>query len=113
MRRLLELGANPNQLDSFKETCLFYAAREGRYEVCKTLIEKGVNVNQVDKDGQVALNFAKKNNHTQVVNLLIENGALNPNSKAAPKKVVKKGKFILLGFGIFFSKISKLASNPV
>lgn len=90
---MLELGADANQLDHFNETCLFYAAREGRYEICKLLLEHGVKVNQVDKHNNTAIHFAKKNNHTNVINLLIENGAINQSSKAAAPKKQKRGNF--------------------
>lgn len=74
---MIELGSNINQKDKVNETALFYAAREGKTDVCKLLLEHGSEVNIVDHKKQTALYFAKKGGHTNTVQLLIEHGAIN------------------------------------
>ena len=64
------MGANPNHKDKVLQTPLFYAAREGKLEVCKLLVEKGVDVDHMDNRKQIALHFAKKFKRDDVVDYL-------------------------------------------
>ncbi|MBD7937613.1 ankyrin repeat domain-containing protein [Cytobacillus sp. Sa5YUA1] len=46
VKRLLELGADPNQLDTLGRSLLEIASYFGYFEVCKAVLEKGANVNE-------------------------------------------------------------------
>lgn len=59
-----------NHKDKGHQTPLFYAAREGKLEVCKFLISNGARVNDQDSRKQTAMKLALKNNHSEVVEFL-------------------------------------------
>ncbi|KMZ87778.1 hypothetical protein PVBG_06345 [Plasmodium vivax Brazil I] len=69
---------NPTAKDLMKQTCLFYAAREGHTNLCTYLIEKGCNPNDADNFGQTCLFYASREGKTECVETLIKKGA-NPN----------------------------------
>ncbi|CRG99200.1 bromodomain protein, putative [Plasmodium relictum] len=69
---------NPTTKDLMKQTCLFYAAREGHINLCNYLIEKGCNPNDSDNFGQTCLFYASREGKTECVRNLIKKGA-NPN----------------------------------
>lgn len=48
---LKNLGVNPAQADSLRQTPLYYAAREGKNQLCEYLIEHGCSVNHIDTYG--------------------------------------------------------------
>lgn len=54
---------------------MYYAVREGHYELVKKLIERGVNVNSEDINKQTALFYSAREGHVNVSELLITNGA--------------------------------------
>lgn len=74
---MIQLGADVNKKDRVLETALFYAAREGKNDVCKLLLDNGADINVIDHKKQTALYFAKKMGHRDTVNLLLEYGAIN------------------------------------
>ena len=37
------MGANVNNVDIHGQTCLYYAAKMGRVEICQLLVEHGAN----------------------------------------------------------------------
>lgn len=63
------------------QSCLFYAAKGGRLEVCRILVDAGADVNITDKKGVQPINLALKNKKSDVVDLLIARGASLPASK--------------------------------
>ncbi|VTZ67513.1 bromodomain protein 1, putative [Plasmodium chabaudi chabaudi] len=69
---------NPASKDLMKQTCLFYAAREGHLQLCKYLIEKGCNPNDADNFGQTCLFYASREGKTDCVDIIIKKGG-NPN----------------------------------
>ncbi|GAW80037.1 hypothetical protein, conserved [Plasmodium gonderi] len=69
---------NPVTKDLMKQTCLFYAAREGHTSLCTYLIDKGCNPNDADNFGQTCLFYASREGKTECVEALIKKGA-NPN----------------------------------
>ncbi|VWU50321.1 bromodomain protein 1 [Hepatocystis sp. ex Piliocolobus tephrosceles] len=69
---------NPMTKDLMKQTCLFYAAREGHINLCNYLIEHGCNTNDADNFGQTCLFYASREGKTECVENLIKKGA-NPN----------------------------------
>jgi ankyrin repeat protein len=47
----IKAGCNANQVDSYGQTPLFYAAREGFLDVVKTLVQAGADADHIDHDG--------------------------------------------------------------
>ena len=81
VRRLLDDGADPNQVGSKGGTALIYAAYAGYTQIVKALLDGGANPNQ-SADGITALTAAAVADHTQIVKALLDGGA-NPNHAAA------------------------------
>lgn len=79
---LLELGADPDQIDVFSRTALHYAASSGLTKLAEALIRAGANVNAVDEDEFVPLMRAVQNGYPETVALLLEFGA-NANTRNA------------------------------
>jgi len=67
---LVQHGANVNHKDKNNQTCLFYAAREGRIEACKQLVQLGIDVQHQDKKKKNAASFARERNQKHVVDYL-------------------------------------------
>jgi len=68
-------GADINERDSFNQSPLFYAARDGQAECIKRMIELDANVNQKDKVNNTALFYGAREGRTEVCRILLENGA--------------------------------------
>lgn len=49
--KLLDKGADPNLVDSYGQTCLFYLAKDNKVDLIVKIIEKQCNVKQVDNFG--------------------------------------------------------------
>ena len=64
-----------NKPDLIKQTPLHWAARSGRYEMCKLLIEKGADVNAKSNDGSTPLHWAAIKGQPRICKLLLDNGA--------------------------------------
>ena len=73
----IQFGCNPNQVDSYGQTSLFYAAREGFIDVVKTLVQAGADTEHIDHDGQTPLFYAVKNGKIDIIDYLIKNGSVN------------------------------------
>jgi len=69
VKKLLELGADPNQADGDGKTPLMYAAEIGADHV-KVLLEAGADPRAVDKKGRTALDYAKEAKRTKAATLL-------------------------------------------
>jgi ankyrin repeat protein len=69
IKRLLELGANPNDLNH-GAPALLYAVGYGNLERCKLLIFNGANPHFADKFGNTALTLAKRMEHQIIVEYL-------------------------------------------
>lgn len=75
-RRLLELGADPNQtLGKQGDTLLHRAAKTGDYGFTRLLIEHGGNVNACNHKSATPLHFAATQNHAYVATALLNAGA--------------------------------------
>lgn len=75
VKRLLDLGGNPNACDNDNTTLLMIACIEGYAEIAALLIDRGADVNAEDEDGNTALYFATLEEHEDIIELLKENGA--------------------------------------
>lgn len=83
VKLLLEKGVSANAEDSAGYTALHYAARNGHYQICKTLLENGAAINAQTRCGRAtALHRAARQGHIDIVELLIKFGA-NANLKDA------------------------------
>lgn len=69
-----------NHRDVYQQTPIYYAAREGHYELTQKLIELGANVNNEDINGQTVLFYSAREGHRNISELLIKHGAI-PNKK--------------------------------
>ncbi|XP_076297202.1 uncharacterized protein LOC143217178 isoform X2 [Lasioglossum baleicum] len=76
VKALLNKGVAANAEDSAGYTALHYAARNGHYEVCKTLLENGAKVSAQTRCGRATpLHRAAMQGHVDVVQLLLQSGA--------------------------------------
>ena len=74
VRWLFSKGCKIGLTDTLGQTCLFYAARDGRLPLVSCLIELGVDINQVDAYGQTAFFYACREGHIDVCKLLADCG---------------------------------------
>jgi hypothetical protein len=72
---LCSKGADLNERDSFNQSPLFYAARDGQAECIARMIELDANVNQKDKVNETALFYAAREGKAKVCEILLQNGA--------------------------------------
>lgn len=79
-RYLLAKGLDPNLRDSVGQTCLFYAAREGRTSCLIVLLQGGGDPNVLDINKQTCLFYASRDNRIEAVKALLQAGA-DPNIK--------------------------------
>ncbi|KAI9768652.1 MAG: hypothetical protein M1839_003987 [Geoglossum umbratile] len=78
---VLKNGYNPDVQDSYNQTPLSWAAREGHDAVVKLLLAKDeVDINSRDSDGWTPLSWAAEGGHKAVVELLAMDG-VDINSK--------------------------------
>src|SRR3990167_47120 len=91
--RLLELGADINNLDSNGSTPLISALRYDKPKIAEFLIKSGAKINSVAKDGVTALSKASQKGFKNVVRLLLRNGAninfLDQNSTSALSSAIE------------------------
>lgn len=81
----MEKGSDINLQDKFGQTCIYYAIRQGHYNIVEYLIKKGANVNISDKKKQTPVSYAAKMNQDEIVDLLVQNGAIKPDKKNKDK----------------------------
>ena len=72
LKKMLELGSDPNIKDSNGWTALHYAAQNGDLESVKILIDKKADINSFSNNGRTPLHLAAKNNRKEVVNYLVD-----------------------------------------
>jgi uncharacterized protein len=71
-KRLLEGGADPNELDPTGESAFLVAAAADERELVELLLEHGGDVRAVDENGDTALIHAARNGSPELVEALIE-----------------------------------------
>jgi ankyrin repeat protein len=81
IRRLLEAGADANEVDPGGETPLMTAARTGAPAALRVLLERGARVDAREPEySQTALMIAVRENHEEAVRILLAAGA-SPNAQ--------------------------------
>ena len=73
--KAVALGVNVELVDSWQQTPLFYAAREGNVAVARLLISLGMTIDFVDNRGSTALDYAIVHDRLEMVRLLTSMGA--------------------------------------
>lgn len=75
VQKLIDAGANVNELDSSGYTPVMYAVWSGKTETVKVLINKGADVSAKDKSGYTPLLWASSYGYLDIAKLLIDRGA--------------------------------------
>ncbi|MCH2139810.1 MAG: ankyrin repeat domain-containing protein [Phycisphaerales bacterium] len=75
LKKRLEGGENPNEVDTSGVPLLAIAAKEGNVNVMEVLVDAGAEVNQTDRVGRTALMQAGTSKNAEAVRLLIDQGA--------------------------------------
>lgn len=60
-------GCNVNQIDTYGQSPIFYACREGKIETIKNLIGYGADHDLVDNNGQTPIFYAIKAGKIDVI----------------------------------------------
>ena len=71
---LVQKGCPINFADVIGQTCLFYAARDGRLNMIKSLIKLGSEINHLDTFGQTCFFYACREGQLEVCNYLAQCG---------------------------------------
>lgn len=89
----IEYGADTLVEDKFGQSCIFYAIREGHYDIIEYLIKLTDNkLDKSDKKGVTPYLFAIKNGKTKISDLLREAGFSTEAPTHDKKSKTKKGK---------------------
>ncbi len=71
VKKLVDMGADVNEMSKNGMTPLMYAARYNKVDILKLLIENGANVKAKNpKNGFTALRYAELSNATEAYNIL-------------------------------------------
>ena len=117
-----ELGIDPLFKDKYKQTCLYYAAREGKLLTCKFLVEEcNIPINEKDIYGQNPIYYCCREGHLNVCKYLVEKGSdINLEDKYGQTCVfyaIKEGHYDIVDFliknGLNVNKIDKRKQTPV
>ena len=117
-----ELGIDPLFKDKYNQTCLYYAAREGKILTCKFLVEEcKIPINDKDIYGQNPIYYSCREGHLNVCQYLIEKGSdINLEDKYGQTCVfyaIKQGHYDIVDYliknGLNVNKIDKRKQTPV
>ena len=77
LNKILERGADVNEIDDRGRTALYEASKEGHLDILEALIKAGADVDQVpeDRNGKTALHIASFKGRTNIVESLLDAGA--------------------------------------
>lgn len=94
VKKLLELGANPNARGRKQWTALQYAAKRGYINIVQLLLEHGAAL-YTETPKNIPLHLAAKKGHVDIVKLLIESGVypdvISSELKTALTKAIEYG----------------------
>jgi len=90
IRRLVEVGADPDLIDNNGQTPIYYAIKSNKVDVVEYLISVGAKLTNEDKKGNLTpYTFAKKFNKTQILEVFRKLNAV-PESDASKQLQNKK-----------------------
>mmetsp|Transcript_38926 Transcript_38926/g.49694 ORF Transcript_38926/g.49694 Transcript_38926/m.49694 type:complete len:413 (+) Transcript_38926:75-1313(+) len=75
IKRILEMGVDINQCDTFKQTPLHVASSKGRTDNVEFLLENGSYIHSKDSNGSTALHLATDFGYPDTVEVLLSKGA--------------------------------------
>ena len=75
VQRLLRKDGNIEATNSYGDTALHFAAKNGKYDVVQLLLQLGANMKATNRSGATALHHAATNGKNDVVRLLLKHGA--------------------------------------
>ena len=75
VKMLIDLGANVNAINEYRETPIAYAAKEANWEIVKILMSHGANVDYLDQSGISLLHYAAEQGNKEIAKILITKGA--------------------------------------
>jgi len=81
VKRVIENGLNPNQVDYKHRTGLHVAVAEGQTRVVEYLLGKGADPNVTDKHGESPLSVSMQDTSHTIIQLLLNHGARHGNSR--------------------------------
>jgi len=64
-------GCDPNHVDTYGQTPIFYSIREGDIETTQLVVSAGADFNIVDHNGQTPIFYAIKFSRFEMVEFLI------------------------------------------
>lgn len=67
-------GADVLHKDNYRQTPLFYIARDGKLDLMEMFIEKGANLNETDEYNQTPIFYACREGQTEIVKFMHERG---------------------------------------
>lgn len=86
-QELARLGVSANLPDVHNQTALYYAAREGHYEVVEWLVkEGGCKINHCDRNGQTALFYSAREDMLECVTRMVGELGADPLLRDIYKK---------------------------
>lgn len=77
IKRLLEIGTDPNQTNEDGETAVIAASEFGFTPIIELLLDAGTNVNAVANNGDTAISVARYSGGKDTVALLVARGAID------------------------------------
>ncbi|HJD66216.1 MAG TPA: ankyrin repeat domain-containing protein [Rickettsia endosymbiont of Bembidion nr. Transversale] len=75
VQKLLQAGVNPNILDEYENSCIYYAILHKNLNIVTALLDYGANPNTIDGKGNDVLSLAIKKRKPEIINSLLEKGA--------------------------------------
>lgn len=88
---LMDAGCDPNHKDANGQTAIFYAAGEGKVEMCRLLANYGANLFATDKNKERAMHYARRRNHRAVLDFL-NSFARHDNRKVKEEKRMQESR---------------------
>jgi len=70
VKKLLELGGNPDEVDHEGTTALMEATYSGAEDVVRILLESGADPQLKDSEGSSAIDIAQQEGHKKLLELL-------------------------------------------